>query len=81
MNIFRLIGDMSHLFSFFVLLYRIFSSKSVAGISLKTQELYCIIFVARYLDIFWNFISLYNTIMKVMCSTLLEFVAEISCVA
>lgn len=28
------------------------------GISLKTQELYALVFVTRYLDIFTNFISL-----------------------
>jgi len=65
MNVFRLIGDMSHLLSFFVLLFKMYSSNSVAGISLKTQELYCLVFIARYLDIFWNFISLYNTVMKI----------------
>lgn len=31
---------------------------------MKTQELYALVFAARYLDIFINFISLYNTIMK-----------------
>lgn len=36
------------------------------GISLKTQELYLLVFVARYLDLFTNFYSLYNTIMKVI---------------
>lgn len=36
------------------------------GISLKTQELYALVFLARYLDIVTNFISLYNTIMKLI---------------
>jgi hypothetical protein len=35
------------------------------GISLKTQELYSIVFIARYLDLFTNFVSLYNTFMKI----------------
>jgi ER lumen protein retaining receptor len=35
------------------------------GISLKTQQLYVLVFITRYLDVFWNFMSLYNTIMKV----------------
>ncbi|PKA47422.1 ER lumen protein retaining receptor [Apostasia shenzhenica] len=35
-----------------------------AGISLKAQELYALVFVSRYLDIFASFISLYNTTMK-----------------
>ena len=28
-----------------------------AGISLKTQELYALVFVCRYLDLFYSFIS------------------------
>lgn len=46
--------------------WKLHSSKSVAGISLKTQELYVIVFVARYLDLFWNFLSIYNWVMKVI---------------
>lgn len=65
MNIFRLAGDMSHLFSILVLLLKIHSIKSCAGISLKTQELYALVFATRYLDIFTGYISLYNTFMKV----------------
>lgn len=36
------------------------------GISLKTQELYALVFATRYLDIFTNYISFYNTIMKLI---------------
>lgn len=36
-----------------------------AGISLKTQILYVIVFCTRYMDLFWNFASLYNWCMKV----------------
>ncbi|KAI4297610.1 hypothetical protein L6164_037494 [Bauhinia variegata] len=39
---------------------------SLDGISLKTQELYAIVFVTRYLDIFTDYISLYNTVMKLI---------------
>ncbi|KAF2305338.1 hypothetical protein GH714_004065 [Hevea brasiliensis] len=35
------------------------------GISLKTQELYALVFLARYLDLFTEFISVYNSIMKI----------------
>jgi len=69
MNIFRLGGDMFHLFSFLVLFLKMHSSKSVAGISLKTQQLYVLVFITRYLDVFWNFMSLYNTIMKILFIT------------
>ena len=30
----------------------------LAGISLKTQELYLLVFVTRYLDLFYRYISL-----------------------
>ena len=31
---------------------------TTAGISLKTQELYALVFVCRYLDLFYSFVSL-----------------------
>ncbi|XP_042434738.1 ER lumen protein-retaining receptor-like [Zingiber officinale] len=66
MNAFRLAGDMTHLFSIILLLLKIRTTKSCAGISLKTQELYVIIFIARYLDLFTKYYSLYNSMMKVV---------------
>ena len=36
------------------------------GISMKTQILYCIVFSCRYVDLFWNFWSMYNSIIKVV---------------
>jgi ER lumen protein retaining receptor len=35
------------------------------GISGKSQILFALVFVTRYLDLFTHFISLYNTIMKI----------------
>ncbi|KAL3520084.1 hypothetical protein ACH5RR_018233 [Cinchona calisaya] len=66
MNIFRLAGDMTHLMSILVLLLKIYATKSCSGISMKTQELYAVVFLARYLDLFTDFISLYNTVMKLV---------------
>uniref|UniRef100_A0A1D1XQ54 ER lumen protein-retaining receptor n=1 Tax=Anthurium amnicola TaxID=1678845 RepID=A0A1D1XQ54_9ARAE len=66
MNIFRFAGDMTHLFSVLVLLLKIYATKSCAGVSLKTQELYALVFLARYLDLLTDFISLYNTVMKLV---------------
>jgi len=65
-NAIRLAGDMSHMLSFLVLLFKIHGSKSAAGISLKTQELYVLVFVTRYVDLFWNHLSLYNSVMKLI---------------
>jgi len=39
---------------------------SISGVSRKTQELYAIVFLARYLDLFTDFISVYNTFMKIV---------------
>ncbi|MCO5613798.1 hypothetical protein L7F22_068076 [Adiantum nelumboides] len=65
MNIFRLFGDLSHLASIFILLQKIQVSKSCRGISFKTQLLYSIVFVTRYLDIFADaHRSLYRFLMK-----------------
>ncbi|XP_010549428.1 PREDICTED: ER lumen protein-retaining receptor A [Tarenaya hassleriana] len=66
MNIFRFAGDMTHLISILILLLKIYATKSCAGISLKTQELYAIVFLARYLDLFTDYISLYNSVMKIV---------------
>mmetsp|Transcript_55695 Transcript_55695/g.126551 ORF Transcript_55695/g.126551 Transcript_55695/m.126551 type:complete len:222 (+) Transcript_55695:147-812(+) len=66
MNIFRLAGDMSHVVSIFLLIVRLLASKQATGISLKTQELFLLVFITRYLDLFTTYYSLYNSIMKVM---------------
>ena len=64
MNIFRLFGDLSHLTAIVLLLMKIWKTRSCAGISGKSQILFLVVFVTRYLDLFTSFISLYNTVMK-----------------
>jgi len=65
MNIFRLLGDLSHLASIFILLHKIQTSRSCRGISFKTQALYVTVFVARYIDLFAGiWVSWYNSVMK-----------------
>ncbi|CAO2601689.1 ER lumen protein-retaining receptor 3, partial [Lemmus lemmus] len=66
MNVFRILGDLSHLLAMFLLLVKIWRSKSCAGISGKSQILFALVFTTRYLDLFSNFISIYNTVMKVV---------------
>ncbi|MEE6483088.1 hypothetical protein FKM82_013427 [Ascaphus truei] len=66
MNVFRLLGDISHLSAIIILLLKIWKSRSCAGISGKSQILFAIVFTTRYLDLFTDFISLYNTSMKVV---------------
>ncbi|KAL2845810.1 ER lumen protein retaining receptor [Aspergillus pseudodeflectus] len=67
MNIFRLLADFSHLASIFILLQKMKSSSSCSGLSFKSQALYLMVFVTRYLDLFWAFTdSLYNTTFKLL---------------
>ncbi|KAJ2002117.1 endoplasmic reticulum retention protein [Coemansia thaxteri] len=64
MNIFRLTADLLHLGSIFILIARLHQTRSSAGISLKTQALYVLVFATRYLDMLFSFVSVYNTLMK-----------------
>ena len=53
MNIFRILGDLSHTTSKCILIYSIHHNKSAEGVSLLTQLLYILVFGTRYLDLFW----------------------------
>lgn len=64
-DIFRLGGDLAHVMAIYFLLKKVIGSKSVAGISLKTQVLYMVVYVTRYLDILYmSWPSKYNLVMK-----------------
>jgi len=65
MNIFRLAGDMSHLLAIIILLLKIWKTRSCAGISGRSQLLFALTYTARYLDLVTNWVSMYNTVMKV----------------
>eukprot|EP00435_Cladocopium_sp_Y103_P027306 s766_g6.t1 len=69
MNIFRLAGDMLHLTSIMLLLWKLHKSKSCVGVSCRIQEMYALVFIFRYLDLLWSYISVYNTVMKVVFIT------------
>jgi ER lumen protein retaining receptor len=66
MNIFRISADMLHIVSICLILLRILQQKTCAGLSKKTQMIYALVFTLRYLDLFTNFYSLYNTVLKVL---------------
>jgi len=66
MNLFRLVGDLSHLLAIIILLLKIWKTRSCAGLSGKSQIMFAIVFTTRYLDLFTTFISPYNSIMKVI---------------
>lgn len=64
-NIFRILGDLTHLASIYLLLARIRSSKSVNGLSFKTQALYMVVYLTRYIDLLTSpWASIYNTVFK-----------------
>ena len=66
MNIFRFLGDLSHLVSIFILIHKITTSRSCRGISFKTQSLYLGIFLTRYVDLLTHpHTSVYNSLMKI----------------
>eukprot|EP00444_Apocalathium_aciculiferum_P042425 CAMPEP_0183548510 /NCGR_PEP_ID=MMETSP0371-20130417/59859_1 /TAXON_ID=268820 /ORGANISM="Peridinium aciculiferum, Strain PAER-2" /LENGTH=217 /DNA_ID=CAMNT_0025751883 /DNA_START=81 /DNA_END=734 /DNA_ORIENTATION=+ len=69
MNIFRLCGDMLHLGSIMLLIFKLQRSKNCTGVSCRMQEMYAMVFCFRYLDLFWSFISLYNSVMKIIFIT------------
>mmetsp|Transcript_30877 Transcript_30877/g.78068 ORF Transcript_30877/g.78068 Transcript_30877/m.78068 type:complete len:218 (+) Transcript_30877:105-758(+) len=69
MNIFRLCGDMLHLVSIMLLTFKLQRSKSCVGVSCRMQEMYALVFCFRYLDLFWVYISLYNSVMKIIFVT------------
>lgn len=66
MNIFRLLGDMLHVVAIELLLVRIWNTQSCAGISGKSQILLLLVSLTRYLDLVTNFVSLYNTFLKLL---------------
>ncbi|KAL2066639.1 hypothetical protein VTL71DRAFT_2710 [Oculimacula yallundae] len=72
MNLFRILGDLSHLVSILILLHKMHQTNSCSGISFKSQALYLMVYVTRYIDLFWTFTdSAYNTIFKLLflCSS------------
>jgi len=68
MNIFRILADLSHLASIFILIAKMRSSSSASGISFKSQLLYLIVYITRYLDLLWTdpTKSLWNTSFKII---------------
>ena len=65
MNIFRLIGDLCHLFAIIWLPLKIWRTRSCSVVSGKSQLLYLLVFITRYLDLVTSFVSYYNTFMKI----------------
>ncbi|KAK0613602.1 ER lumen protein retaining receptor [Immersiella caudata] len=65
LTIFRVLGDFSHLASILILLHKMVQLKSCSGISFKSQALYMLVYVTRYLDLFTTS-SYYNLVFKIL---------------
>lgn len=67
---FRFCGDFLHVASKAVLITKIVRTMSCSGLSLKTQFLYAVVFLARYIDVFefriLGALDLYNFVMKML---------------
>lgn len=70
MFLLQLIADTIHLGSFLILLQQIKKKKSVEEISYRTMEMFLVVYIFRYSDLFIHYISLYNTVMKILYITL-----------
>ncbi|KAI5864303.1 putative HDEL sequence binding protein [Durotheca rogersii] len=65
LNVFRVVGDFSHLASIFILLHKMTAVNGCSGISFKSQALYLLVYVTRYLDLF-STSSIYNIVFKIL---------------
>ncbi|KAK6820583.1 ER lumen protein retaining receptor [Apiospora arundinis] len=63
-NIFRILGDCSHLLSKCILIFAIHRNRSSEGVSMITQVLYAVVFCSRYTDIF-NEVYVWNLLFKI----------------
>ena len=81
LNVFRQAGDISHILAWVALLAILCCSRSAVGLSLRTLELYLLVFAMRYQDLAWNFMSAFNWVIKASFLTLaLVVVAACHCV-
>ncbi|KAI1753714.1 putative HDEL sequence binding protein [Xylaria castorea] len=65
LNLFRVLGDFSHLASIFILLHKMTELNGCTGISFKSQALYLVVYITRYLDLF-STESIYNIVFKIL---------------
>ncbi|KAK1977307.1 ER lumen protein retaining receptor [Colletotrichum cereale] len=68
LNLFRIAGDLSHLASIGILLHKMVQLNSCSGISFKSQALYFLVYITRYLDLF-STSSLWNVVFKILFIT------------
>lgn len=64
LNWFRLLGDFCNFSSIVVFVWIVHWKGNGSGVSLKAHQLYLVVFLTRYLDLFTSFYSFYNSFMK-----------------
>lgn len=65
----RHVGDVAHIAATLMLLRRVASGRNSWGVSRRTQDLYFLVFALRYVDLLWDFHSLFNVAVKVLYLT------------
>eukprot|EP01060_Flectonema_neradi_P031458 TRINITY_DN4777_c3_g1_i1.p1 TRINITY_DN4777_c3_g1~~TRINITY_DN4777_c3_g1_i1.p1 ORF type:complete len:227 (+),score=29.06 TRINITY_DN4777_c3_g1_i1:99-779(+) len=63
-NFFRQTGDLLHLLSVLIVLYKMLKMRSCSGLSLKSQFAYAVVFTTRYLPTLYYTRSYYLLVMK-----------------
>lgn len=74
MDIYQYIGDILHLGALLTLLSKILKTRNVIGISYKTQEIFLVVYVSRYMDIFFAWKGLYLLTMKILFMCLTSYI-------
>lgn len=62
----RYLGDIVHLLSLVTLFVRVCLKRNSSGISIRTQDLYTLVFLTRYVDLLWDWSSMFNVVMKII---------------
>lgn len=63
-DVFSISGDISHMMGVTVLIYQLLVKRNATDFSVKTQELFLITYILRYLDVFSIYNTFYTTIAK-----------------
>lgn len=66
-DLLKYVGDLCHLLSFIILIYNMKKKKNCLGVSYRTQEIYLVVFLLRYSDLFFApQVSAWNAVFKVL---------------